>query len=65
MEANLQQSNGIYFFILLVTMALAILLVRYSFTLRRYLKEFTIVSKKVSNKEFDARLNTYVKGDLG
>ncbi len=65
MDASLQQSNGIYFFIMLVTMALAILLVRYTVTLRRYLKEFTMVSKKVSNKEFNARLNTYVKGDFG
>ena len=65
MDSNLYQLNEVYFFVLLITTALAILLVRYTITLRRYLKEFTIVSKKVSNKEFHARLNTYVKGELG
>ena len=50
---------------MLITSALAILLIRYTVTLRRYLKEFTRVSKKVSNKEFHTRFNTYVKGELG
>ena len=65
MNSNLQQVNGVYFFIMLITSALAILLIRYTVTLRRYLKEFTRVSKKVSNKEFHTRFNTYVKGELG
>ena len=65
MNSNLQQLNEVYFFVLLIATALAILLVRYTVTLRRYLKEFTVVSKKVSNKEFHTRLNTYVKGELG
>lgn len=65
MNSNLQQLNGVYFFVMLITSALAILLVRYTVTLRRYLKEFTRVSKKVSNKEFHTRFNTYVKGELG
>lgn len=65
MNSNLQQLNGVYFFVMLITSALAILLVRYTVTLRRYLKEFTKVSKKVSNKEFHTRFNTYVKGELG
>lgn len=65
MNSNLQQVNGVYFFIMLITSALAILLIRYTITLRRYLKEFTRVSKKVSNKEFHTRFNTYVKGELG
>ena len=65
MDSNLYQLNEAYFFVLLITTALAILLVRYTVTLRRYLKEFTMVSKKVSNKEFHTRLNTYVKGELG
>ena len=58
MNSNLQQLNEVYFFVLLIATALAILLVRYTVTLRRYLKEFTVVSKKVSNKEFHTRLNT-------
>ncbi len=65
MNPNLQQINGVYFFVMLITSALAILLIRYTVTLRRYLKEFTRVSKKVSNKEFHTRFNTYVKGELG
>ena len=65
MNSNLQQVNGVYFFTMLITSALAILLIRYTVTLRRYLKEFTRVSKKVSNKEFHTRFNTYVKGELG
>ena len=65
MNSNLQQVNGVYFFIMLITSALAILLIRYTVTLRRYLKEFTRVSKKVSNKEFHTRFNTYVTGELG
>lgn len=65
MNSNLQQLNEVYFFVLLIATALAILLIRYTVTLRRYLKEFTVVSKKVSNKEFHTRLNTYVKGELG
>ena len=65
MNSNLQQVKGVYFFIMLITSALAILLIRYTVTLRRYLKEFTRVSKKVSNKEFHTRFNTYVKGELG
>ena len=65
MNSNLQQVNGVYFFIMLITSALAILLIRYTVTLRRYLKEFTRVSKKVSNKEFHTRFNTHVKGELG
>ena len=65
MNSNLQQVNGVYFFIMLITSALAILLIRYTVTMRRYLKEFTRVSKKVSNKEFHTRFNTYVKGELG
>lgn len=65
MNPNLQQVSSIYFFIMLITSALAILLIRYTVTLRKYLKEFTRVSKKVSNKEFHTRFNTYVKGELG
>ncbi|MGN1032735.1 MAG: ATP-binding protein [Intestinibacter sp.] len=65
MDSNIYQLDEAYFFVLLITMTLAILLVRYTVTLRMYLKEFTIVSKKVSNKEFHTRLNTYVKGELG
>ena len=65
MNPNLQQVSSVYFFVMLITLGLAILLIRYTVTLRRYLKEFTRVSKKVSNKEFHTRFNTYVKGELG
>ena len=51
MNPNLQQVSSVYFFVMLITLGLAILLIRYTVTLRRYLKEFTRVSKKVSNKE--------------
>ena len=65
MNPNLQQVSSVYFFVMLITLGLAILLIRYTVALRRYLKEFTRVSKKVSNKEFHTRFNTYVKGELG
>ena len=45
MNSNLQQVNGVYFFIMLITSALAILLIRYTVTLRRYLKEFYPTAK--------------------
>ncbi|WP_255642516.1 HAMP domain-containing sensor histidine kinase [Clostridioides sp. ZZV15-6388] len=49
----------------MLSIAIVILSVRYTITLRKYLKEFIYVSKKVSNKEFHARLNISAKGELG
>jgi two-component system phosphate regulon sensor histidine kinase PhoR len=38
---------------------------RYTIVLRSYLREFTLVSKKVSNEEFNVRVESKVKGELG
>ncbi|MEG1311287.1 MAG: ATP-binding protein [Romboutsia sp.] len=53
------------FFITLVSIIIAILSVRYTLTLRGYLEEFIYVSKKISSKEFNSRLNISAKGELG
>lgn len=57
--------NNIYFLITLVSVIVAILSLRYTITIKRYLEKFIVVSKKVSNKEFHARLNISAKGELG
>lgn len=57
--------SGIYFFIMLLTCSVAILLYRYTITIRRFLKGFIKLSKKVSNKEFHSRLQTSARGELG
>lgn len=49
----------------MLSIAIVILAVRYTITLRKYLKEFIYVSKKVSNNEYHARLNISAKGELG
>ena len=54
-----------YFFIMLLACSVAILLYRYTITLRRFLKDFIKISKKVSNKEFHSRLHISAKGELG
>ncbi|MCC0643056.1 ATP-binding protein [Clostridioides sp. ZZV14-6154] len=61
----MEELKNIYFFIVMLSIAIVILSVRYTITLRKYLKEFIYVSKKVSNKEFHARLNISAKGELG
>lgn len=53
------------FFIALVSVIIAIISVRYTLTLRGYLEEFIYVSKRISNKEFNSRLNISAKGELG
>ncbi len=55
----------IIFFIVLISIIIAILSIRYTVRLRKYLAEFTYVSKKISNKEFYTRLNISAKGELG
>ena len=61
----MEDLNSIYFFIVMLSIAIVILAVRYTITLRKYLKEFIYVSKKVSNNEYHARLNISAKGELG
>ena len=62
---DIEPINSIYFFIMLLACSVAILLYRYTITLRRFLKSFIKISKKVSNKEFHSRLDNSVKGELG
>lgn len=57
--------SSIYFFVMLLACSVAILLYRYTITLKRFLKSFIKISKKVSNKEFHSRLQTTARGELG
>ncbi|MGL5751712.1 MAG: HAMP domain-containing protein, partial [Paraclostridium sp.] len=59
------QYDTIYFIIVLVSIIISILSVRYAINLRNYLKEFMYVSKKISNKEFHTKINISAKGELG
>lgn len=61
----MEQLTTIIFFIALVSIALAIISIRYTLRIRSYLEEFIYVSKKISNKEFNSRLNISAKGELG
>ncbi len=51
--------------ITLTSVIIAILSIRYALSLKIYLKEFLNTSKKISNKEFNTRLNISAKGELG
>ena len=62
---DIEPINSIYFFIMLLACSVAILLYRYTITLRRFLKSFIKISKKVSNKEFHSRFDNSIKGELG
>lgn len=57
--------NGIYIFIILVLFIITILLIRYTFSLRTYLKEFMKVSRDISNKQFDSRVRGQMSGEIG
>lgn len=57
--------NGIYIFIILVLLIITILLIRYTFSLRTYLKEFMKVSRDISNKQFDSRVRGQMSGEIG
>ena len=57
--------SSVYFFIMLLACSVAILLYRYTITIKRFLKSFIKISKKVSNKEFHSRLQTSARGELG
>lgn len=59
------EKDAVYFIIVLVSIIIAILSIRYALNLRTYLKEFIHVSKKISNKEFHAKINISAKGELG
>ncbi|SCH15085.1 HAMP domain-containing sensor histidine kinase [Romboutsia sp. 1001713B170207_170306_H8] len=61
----MNQIENIYFFVMLVSVIITIISLRYAITIKRYLERFTLVSKKVSNKELHARLNISAKGELG
>lgn len=61
----MEDLKNVYFFITIISLIVAIISIRYTLTIRNYLKEFIYVSKKVSNKEFHARLNIRTKGELG
>ena len=57
--------SSVYFFIMLLACSVAILLYRYTITIRRFLKSFIKISNKVSNKEFHSRLQISARGELG
>ena len=54
--------NGLYIFIILILSIATIILVKYSISLRSYLKEFMKVSKDISNKQFDSRVKGQMSG---
>ncbi len=56
---------SIYFLIVLISIIVSIISIRYAINLRNYLQEFIAVSKKISNKEFHAKINISAKGELG
>ena len=57
--------NGLYIFIILILSIATIILVKYSISLRSYLKEFMKVSKDISNKHFDSRVKGQMSGEIG
>ena len=61
----MEQLTKVIFFIALVSITIAIISIRYTLRIRGYLEEFIYVSKKISNKEFNSRLNISAKGELG
>lgn len=58
-------NSSIYFFVVLISIIVSIISIRYAMNLRNYLKEFIAVSKKISNKEFHSKINISAKGELG
>ena len=57
--------NGLYIFIILILSIATIILVKYSISLRSYLKEFMKVSKDISNKQFDSIVKGQMSGEIG
>lgn len=62
---DVEPISSFYFFVMLLACSVAILLYRYTITIRRFLKSFIKISKKVSDKEFHSRLQTSARGELG
>ncbi|CEI73786.1 MULTISPECIES: HAMP domain-containing sensor histidine kinase [Romboutsia] len=61
----MEQLSTLGYSILLISIIISILSIRYTLRLRKYLEEFIYVSKKISNKEFHSRISSTAKGDLG
>ena len=57
--------NGIYIFIMLILLIITILLIRYTLSLRTYLKEFMKVSRDISNKQFVSKVRGQMSGEIG
>lgn len=64
-EYLVQPVGSIYFFIMFATLSVAILIFRYSITIRRFLKSFIQMSQKVSKGELHTRLHISARGELG
>ena len=47
------------------SLALAVVSTRYAINIRKYLKEFVAISKRVNNNDQNARMNTNIGGELG
>lgn len=62
---EIQLLNELYIFIILILSIITIVLIRYTVSLRTYLKEFMKVSKDISNKEFDSRVRSQMSGEMG
>ena len=62
---EIQLLNELYIFIILILSIVAVVLIRYTVSLRTYLKEFMKVSKDISNKEFDSRVRSQMSGEMG
>ncbi|WP_337814372.1 ATP-binding protein [Intestinibacter sp.] len=54
-----------YIFIMLILLIITILLIRYTLSLRTYLKEFMKVSRDISNKQFDSKVRGQMSGEIG
>ncbi len=57
--------NSLYIFLILILSITTILLLRYTFSLRTYLKEFMKVSKDISNGQFDSKVRCQMSGEMG
>lgn len=62
---EIQLLNELYIFIILILSIVTIVLIRYTVSLRTYLKEFMKVSKDIANREFDSRVSNRMSGEMG
>lgn len=58
-------NSSIYFLIVFLLIIVSIISIRYALNLRRFLKEFICASRKISNREFNTKINITAKGELG